>query len=209
MSSHPLGGHDESESQVDPGRGRDGWASPRWVSCPGRPPGGSARDRGSVGHHAADTSPRHIPRYDSCPERYDQPDRRTNAGNPADVQWIEPYYAMVSKDKNGKVNSQHYGEKGTTARDIRAENSIDGVVALLGERSNKSDKNREPVSGAGASRAGISSANMSEMQNLLMPGNTALILVVPHPAVADVTSELKQADASQVYDAPLVVVPAQ
>jgi hypothetical protein len=130
-------------------------------------------------------------------------------GNPADVQWIEPYYAMVSRDKNGKVTAQHYGEKGTTARDTRAENSIDGVVALLGERSNKSDKNGEPVSGAGATRAGISSANMSEMQDMLTPGKTALILVVPHPAVADVTSELKQADASQVYDAPLVVVPAQ
>jgi hypothetical protein len=126
------------------------------------------------------------------------------AGKPADVQWIEPYYAIVSKDKNGKVEAQHYGEKGTTASDTRAENSIDGVVALLGKRSNKSNQNGEPVSGAGATRAGISSADMGEMQDLLTPGNTALILVVPHPAVADVTSELKQADASPVYDAPLV-----
>jgi hypothetical protein len=122
-------------------------------------------------------------------------------GNPANVEWIEPYYAMVSKDRNGKVAVQRRGEKGTTARDVRAENSIDGVVALLGERPSK---NNQSVSGAGATRAGISSANMNEMQNMLTPGNTALILVVEHPNVPGLTSELKQAGATQVYDAPQV-----
>ena len=44
---------------------------------------------------------------------------------------------------------------------------------------------------------------------MLTPGNTALIIVVPQADVADVSSEMKQADATQVYDAPLVLVPAQ
>jgi hypothetical protein len=122
-------------------------------------------------------------------------------GNPVNVSWIEPYYAIAAKDKNGKVSVQHYGTKGTTARDTRAVNSIDGVTALLGERSNKSDKNG--AAGAGATRAGISRSDMSDMQNGLTPGNTALIIVVPHPDVTNATSDLKQAHASQVYDAPL------
>jgi hypothetical protein len=139
-----------------------------------------------------------------------QPDKNAappnTVGNPAPTQWVEPYYAMVSKDKKGKVSVQHHGTKGTTVRDTRAANSIDGVAALLGKRPSKNDKS---VSGAGATRAGISSANMSEMQNMLTPGNTALIIVVPQTDAADVSSQMKQADATQVYDAPLVVVPVQ
>ena len=140
-----------------------------------------------------------------------QPDKNAapppnTVGNPARTQWVEPYYAVVSKDKKGKVSVQHHGTKGTTASDTRAANSIDGVTALLGKRPSKNDK---AVSGAGATRAGISSANMKEMQNMLTPGNTALIIVVPQTDVADVSSEMKQADATQVYDAPLVVVPVQ
>jgi hypothetical protein len=139
-----------------------------------------------------------------------QPDKNAappnTVGNPAPTQWVEPYYAMVSKDKSGKVSVQHHGTKGNTASDTRAANSIDGVAALLGKRPSKNDA---AVSGAGATRAGISSANMREMQNMLTPGNTALIIVVPQTDVADVSSEMKQADATQVYDAPLVLVPAQ
>jgi hypothetical protein len=122
-------------------------------------------------------------------------------GNPANVSWIEPYYAVATKDKNGKVRVRNYGTKGTTARDTRAQNSIDGVTAMLGERSNQSDKNG--AAGAGATRAGISRSDMSEMQNALTPGTTALIIVVPHPDVANATSDLKQDNATQVYDAPL------
>jgi hypothetical protein len=139
-----------------------------------------------------------------------QPDKNAappnTVGNPAPTQWVEPYYAMVSKDKSGNVSVQHHGTKGTTASDTRAANSIDGVAALLGQRPSKNDK---AVSGAGATRAGVSSANMKEMQNMLTPGNTALIIVVPQTDVADVSSEMKQADATQVYDAPLVLVPAK
>ncbi|MEA2712676.1 MAG: hypothetical protein QOK27_637, partial [Gemmatimonadales bacterium] len=90
-----------------------------------------------------------------------QPDKNAappnTVGNPAPTQWVEPYYAMVSKDKSGKVSVQHHGTKGNTASDTRAANSIDGVAALLGKRPSKNDA---AVSGAGATRAGISSANM-------------------------------------------------
>jgi uncharacterized membrane protein len=122
-------------------------------------------------------------------------------GNPVNVSWVEPYYAMATKDKNGKVKAQHYGTKGKTARDTRAGNSIDGVTALLAERPNQSNKNG--AAGAGATRAGISRSDMSDMQNALAPGNTALILVVPQADVANATADLKQANASQVYNAPL------
>jgi hypothetical protein len=126
-------------------------------------------------------------------------------GHPANVEWVEPYYAIATKDKNGKVKAQSHGTKGTMARDTRAENSIDGVTAMLAERPNKSKNNAG--AGAGATRAGISSSDMSDLQNALTPGSTVLIIVVPQSDVANATTDLKQADASQVYDAPLV--PAQ
>jgi hypothetical protein len=126
-------------------------------------------------------------------------------GNPANVGWVEPYYAIATKDKNGKVRVQSHGTKGEMARDTRAENSIDGVTAMLAERPNKYKNNAG--AGAGATRAGISSSDMSDMQNALTPGSTALIIVVPQSDVANATTDLKQAHASQVYDAPLV--PAQ
>jgi hypothetical protein len=129
-------------------------------------------------------------------------------GNPVPVQWVEPYYAIATKDKSGKVNVQHHGTKGSTASDTRADNSIDGVTAMLAERPSTSNKNGGQA-GAGASRAGISSANMSDMQNMLVPGNTALIIVVPTADVANAVTDLKQAHASQVYDAPLVASPSQ
>jgi hypothetical protein len=128
-------------------------------------------------------------------------------GHPVNVGWVEPYYATATKDKNGKVKVQQHGTKGNSAADTRAENSIDGVTAMLAER--PSSNNNGARSGAGATRAGISSANMSDMQNSLTPGTTALIIVVPQSDVANATADLKQADASQVYDAPLVSSPSQ
>jgi hypothetical protein len=128
-------------------------------------------------------------------------------GHPVNVGWVEPYYAMATKDKNGKVKVQQHGTKGNSAADTRAENSIDGVTAMLAERPSSNQNGGR--SGAGATRAGISSANMSDMQNSLTPGTTALIIVVPQSDVANATADLKQADASQVYDAPLVSSPSQ
>jgi len=122
------------------------------------------------------------------------------------VNWIEPYYAVVSKDKSGNVTVQNRGKKGDTSSNARAEKSIDGVSTLLAQRPSSGGGD---AAGAGASQAGISSTEMRDIQNGLQPGNTGLIIVVAGPMVDDVTSEMKQAHASGVYDAPLVVVPAQ
>jgi hypothetical protein len=130
---------------------------------------------------------------------------QAHAAPAADVQWIEPYYAVVSKEKSGKVTVQDYGKKGDTSRDARAQRSIDGVAAFLGERPSSGGG----AAGAGATRAGISTANMQGLQRGLKPGQTGLILVVSEPAVDDVTSEMKQAHASDVNVAPLILVPVQ
>jgi len=124
------------------------------------------------------------------------------------LHWIEPYYAVASMDKNGKVTVKHQGNKGNSARDTRAVQSIDGVTALLGERPSKPNQPSDngQAAAARASRAGVSSANLSDMQSALQPGETALIFVVAPPATDDLTSQMKQAHASDVVDAPLVIV---
>jgi hypothetical protein len=119
------------------------------------------------------------------------------------VDWIEPYYAIASADRSGKVTVRDHGLKGNGQRDSRAGKSIDGVSAMLGEKPSSGGGQTE---GAGASQAGISSSNLSNMQEALDPGESALILVVAEPAVEDVTSQMKQAHASDVVAAPLVVV---
>jgi hypothetical protein len=120
-----------------------------------------------------------------------------------DVGWVEPYYAIATMDKNHKVTVQDRGQKGKDSRDTRAGNSIHGVSALLGE---KPSSGGGKAAGAGTSQAGISSSNLREMQGALDPGESALILVVAEPAVDDVTSQMKQAHASDVVAAPLVIV---
>jgi hypothetical protein len=120
------------------------------------------------------------------------------------VTWVEPYYAVATADRSGKVNVQDYGNKGTSARDTRAVQSIDGVGAMLGEK--PSAKNQQ-AAGAGASKAGISSSDLKQMQGALDPGEAGLIIVVAAPEASDVSNQMKQAHASDVYSAPLVVVP--
>ena len=126
------------------------------------------------------------------------------AGRPVDVGWIEPYYAIASKDRSGKLQVQQHGQKGDTPRDQQSANTIDGVTALLGQPPSKTDQ-----AGAGATRAGISSVDARELQQALGPGETALIIVVEQPDVPGVTSSVKNAGATEVYDAPLVAVTAQ
>ena len=133
-----------------------------------------------------------------------KPPPPNTAGRPVDVQWIEPYYAIASQDRSGKVQVQQHGKKGDTARDQQSAHTIDGVAALLGERPSQTGQ-----AGAGATRAGISSADARELQKEFGPGETALIIVVDQPDVPGVTSSLKNAGATEVYDAPLVAVSAK
>jgi hypothetical protein len=126
------------------------------------------------------------------------------AGRPVETEWIEPYYAIASKDRSGKVQVQQHGKKGDTRRDERSVQTIDGVAAMLGQRPAETGQ-----AGAGATRAGISSADARELQDALGPGETALIIVVEEPAVPAVTSSFEDAGATEVHDAPLVAVVAE
>jgi hypothetical protein len=128
-----------------------------------------------------------------------EPPPPNTAGRPVDTDWIEPYYAIASKDRSGKVQVQQHGKKGDTARDQQSAHTIDGIAAMLGERPSESGQ-----AGAGATRAGISSADARELQQEFGPGETALLIVVEQPDVPGVSSSLKNAGATEVYDAPLV-----
>ena len=123
---------------------------------------------------------------------------------PVDAEWIEPYYAIASKDRSGKVQVRQHGQKGETGRNQQSAQTIDGVAALLGQRPSETGQ-----AGAGATRAGISSSDARELQDAFGPGETALIIVVEHPAVPGLTSSFEDAGATEVYDAPLVAVPAE
>ena len=138
------------------------------------------------------------------PAQDKEPPPPNAVGRPVNIEWIEPYYAIASKDRSGKVQVQQYGKKGDTARNQQSAQTVDGIAALLGERQSETGQ-----AGAGATRAGISSADAREMQKAFGPGETALIIVVEHPAVPAVTSTLEHAGATEVYDAPLVAVPAE
>lgn len=136
--------------------------------------------------------------------RQDKERPPNTVGRPVDAEWIEPYYAIASKDKSGKVQVQQYGTKGDTRRNQKSAQTIDGVAALLGQRPSDTGQG-----GAGATRAGISSADARELQDEFGPRETALIIVVEHPAVPAVTSSLEEAGATEIHDAPLVAVPVE
>jgi len=136
--------------------------------------------------------------------RQDKEPPPNTVGRPVDAEWIEPYYAIASKDKSGKVQVQQHGTKGDTRRNQQSAQTIDGVAALLGQRPSETGQG-----GAGATRAGISSADARELQDEFGPRETALIIVVEHPAVPAVTSSFQEAGATEIYDAPLVAVPVE
>jgi hypothetical protein len=138
------------------------------------------------------------------PAADEKPVPPNTAGRPVDVEWIEPYYAIASKDRSGKVQVQQHGKKGDTRRDQQSAQTIDGIAAMLGQRPSETG-----YAGAGATRAGISSADARELQDALGPGETALIIVVEEPAVPGVTSSFEKAGAAEVHDAPLVAIVAE
>jgi hypothetical protein len=133
-----------------------------------------------------------------------EPPPPNTAGRPVDPDWIEPYYAIASKDRSGEVRVRQHGKKGDTSQNRQSAQTVDGVAAMLGQRPSETGQ-----AGAGATRAGISSADARELQDAFGSGETALIIVVEHPAVPGLTSSFEEAGATEVYDAPLVAVPAQ
>lgn len=124
-------------------------------------------------------------------------------------------YQMVSRDKSGKVSSgTRHDKAGGSAATGRAGQTIDGVVALLGERPQQDTSGANPSAQGyapgrnSAQRAGVSPANMSRMQDMLAPGNTAVILVVEDPYGQRLGSEMRQSEgASNAVAMPLLVAP--
>jgi hypothetical protein len=132
-------------------------------------------------------------------------------------------YAVVSKDANGKVKVQDKKSK-KGAQGARANQSVDGAVALLGQRPNQggnanaarqnpSDRQNAPnqqnpsQQTASAQQAGVSQADADKISAMLPPDNSAIILVVPATDVAPMDAALQQASPNQVVGAELVPVP--
>jgi hypothetical protein len=119
-------------------------------------------------------------------------------------------YRMVSRDKQGKMKAGHrHDKKGSSSATRRAGQTLDGMVALLGEQPQRDTSGAgKDTSGAGNPSAqgyapgqasggtGVSPTNMSRMQDMLAPGNTAVILVVDDPYGNDVGGSMRQADGA-------------
>jgi uncharacterized membrane protein len=110
-------------------------------------------------------------------------------------------YAIVSKDANGKVTvKDHKSRKG--AQGARANKTINGAVALLGQSPQQSG--RDSTSGK---KAGMSQADANKVSAVLPPDNSAVLLVVPATETSPMDAALQQANPTQVMDAEVVPVP--
>jgi uncharacterized membrane protein len=131
-------------------------------------------------------------------------------------------YQVVSRDQQGKVTAgkRHDKSGGSTAAK-RAGQSLDGMVALLGEQPQRDTSGAgKDTSGGGnpsaqgyapgqasAGGTGVSAANMSRMQDMLTPGNAAVIVVVDDPYGNDLGSSMRQADGAAGGMAVQLLVP--
>ncbi|MEA2723728.1 MAG: hypothetical protein QOH59_1499 [Gemmatimonadales bacterium] len=114
-------------------------------------------------------------------------------------------YAVVSRDEHGKLKVQESPKQNEqrTRTEARADNTIDGVVALLGQPSTQSQAD---TAAGQAGHTGISSANMGKMQDMLAPGTSAIIAVVPEPLAQDVSSGVEKADTTDTGKVVVVEV---
>jgi hypothetical protein len=112
-------------------------------------------------------------------------------------------YQVVSRDKKGKVTAgkRHNKPGSTTAR--KAGQTIDGMVALLGEQPQRDTSGAGNPSAQGyapgqasAGGTGVSPANMARMHDMLAPGNAAVIVVVDDPYGKDLGGSMRQADGA-------------
>ena len=104
-------------------------------------------------------------------------------------------YAVVSRDEQGKLNIQETPKQDEqpSRTEARADTTIDGVVALLGRPGTQAQAD---TSTGQAGQTGISPANMGKMQDMLEPGTSAIIAVVPEPLAEDVGTGVEEADAT-------------
>jgi hypothetical protein len=111
-------------------------------------------------------------------------DKAMAALPPAQQSSVESYQ-VVSKDKSGKMTSQQKHDKpGGAKQTQQASQTIDGVYALLNQRPTpnaSSDSSAKGYAPGGANGTPVSSADASKMQNMLQPGQAAVILVVDDP----------------------------
>jgi len=109
-------------------------------------------------------------------------------------------YAVVSKDANGKVKvKDHKSKKG--AQGDRANTTINGAVALLGESPQQGG--RDSTSGQ---KAGMSQSDASKVSAMLPPDNSAVLIVVPTTDTSPMDSALQKAHPTQMMDAEVVPV---
>lgn len=112
-------------------------------------------------------------------------------------------YQMVSRDQQGKVKAGKRHDKPGSTASKHAGQTIDGMVALLGEQPQRDTSGGGNPSAQGyapgqasAGGTGISPANMTRMQDMLAPGTAAVIVVVDDPYGQDVGSSMRQADGA-------------
>jgi hypothetical protein len=111
-------------------------------------------------------------------------------------------YQVVSRDQQGKVTAgKRHDKPGSTAAQ-KAGQTIDGMVALLGEQPQRDTSGagnpsaQGYASGQGAGGTGVPPTNMSRMQDMLAPGNAAVIVVVDDPHGRDLGGSLREADGA-------------
>jgi hypothetical protein len=108
-------------------------------------------------------------------------DMRRN--KPAMVGQVESYGVVVEDQRgNVRVDEKH--------------GNIDGVVALLGQ-----PRGGGAMDTTTAQAAGLSAADASRCREMLRPGTSAVILMVPTAHARDMHSAMQQAQATQVMDA--------
>jgi uncharacterized membrane protein len=117
-------------------------------------------------------------------------------------------YAVVSRDEQGKLQVQETPQQSgkPTRAEARADNMVDGVVALLGQ---PRSQGQSGAAAAQTGQTGISSANIDRMQEMLAPGTSAIIAVVPEAETQDVTSGVDAADTTDTGKVVVVEVAPQ
>jgi hypothetical protein len=120
-------------------------------------------------------------------------------------------YQVISRDQQGKVKAgKRHDKAGGSKASKRAGQTIDGMVALLGEQPQRdtSGTGRDTSGGgnpsaqgyapgqASAGGTGMSPANMTRMQDMLAPGTAAIIVVTDDPYGQDLGSSMRQADGA-------------
>jgi hypothetical protein len=147
-------------------------------------------------------------------------DKAMSKLTPAQQGYIESSQ-VVSKGKSGQMTGQQRHDKaGNSAQTQQAGQMIDGVYALLNQRptpntagaardssSHDSTAQGYAPGGAGRNRRGVSSADMTKMQDMLQPGQAAVILVVDNPHANDIEQALSPGPGPDGVVIQLVPVP--